>query len=498
MRQKTRILVLLLFLVSSLHGQWREVQLDDGDMASDLAEALTFQKYPTYPQYVEMMQHFAQTFPGICRVDTFGTTSQGRLLLAVKISDHVEIEEAEPAFLYTSSIHGDELVGYPLMLRLISYLLTGYGEDAEVNRLVDGLEIWINPLANPDGTYFPDDDLSVAHSIRETSGMTDMNREFPDPAAGEMINDTSGRARETKAMMAFLQQHRFTMSANIHSGAEVVNYPWDHTDALHPDDSWFRFVSREYADEARSVDPAYMSLFEDGITNGAQWYKINGGRQDYVTWYLEGREITLELSNIYRLGSGLLDEYWQKNQRSLLNYMAQCMYGIRGKVTDSDTGFPVSARVEFSAGGPYHSVVHSSATHGDFYQLLEEGSYDLVVSAAGYISDTIPMVWVNRYEATWLDITLEPVSGSTDLSGVFTVRIYPNPAGKQLFIVPGTMEPGPVDMMIYSSEGIMLLRDVQYFSGAPMVIEWDHLPAGLYLVRVSSGKHTRVERVIRE
>ncbi len=377
MRQKTHILVLLLFLVSSLHGQWREVQLDDGDMASDLAEALTFHKYPTYPQYVEMLQHFARTFPGICRVDTIGTTSQGRLLLAVKISDHVELEEAEAAFLYTSSIHGNELVGYPMMLRLIQTLLTGYGNDNEVTRLVDNLAIWINPLANPDGTYFPDDDLSVARSIRETSGMTDMNREFPDPAAGEMINDTSGRARETKAMMAFLQQHRFTMSANIHSGAEVVNYPWDHTDTLHPDDSWFRFVSREYADEARSVDPAYMSLFEDGITNGAQWYKISGGRQDYVTHYLEGREITLELSSIYQLGSGLLDEYWQKNHRSLLNYMAQCMYGIRGKVTDSGTGFPVSAQVEFSAGDPYHSVVHSSARHGDFYKPLEEGSYDL-------------------------------------------------------------------------------------------------------------------------
>ncbi len=362
MQKKIHILVLLLFLVSSLHGQWPEVQLDDGDMASDLAEALTFNKYPTYPQYVEMLQHFAQSYPEICRVDTFGTTPQGRLLLAMKISDHVEADEAEAAFLYTSSMHGDELLGYPLMLRLIRYLLAGYGNDDEVTDLVDKLAIWINPLANPDGTYYPDDDLSVAGSRRETSDGTDMNREFPDPVAGEMVNDTAGRAQETKAMMAFLQEHNFTMSANIHSGAEVVNYPWDHTYSLHADDDWFRFVSREYADEARAVDPEYMSLFEDGITNGARWYKISGGRQDYVTYYLEGRELTLELSNDYRLESELLDEYWMKNERSLLNYMAQCKYGIRGRVSDLQSGLPLAALVEIPDHDQYQSAVHSSST----------------------------------------------------------------------------------------------------------------------------------------
>ena len=202
------------------------------------------------------------------------------------------------------------------------------------------------PLANPDGTYYPDDDLSVAYSRRETADGKDMNRDFPDPAAGDAVNDTAGRARETKAMMAFLQEHRFSLSASIHSGAEVVNYPWDHTYALHADDGWFRFISREYADEARALDPSYMSLFEDGITNGARWYRIKGGRQDYVTWYLEGREVTLELANEYQIESELLDEYWMKNERSFLNYMAQCLYGIRGMVSDAESGDPLEARIE--------------------------------------------------------------------------------------------------------------------------------------------------------
>lgn len=503
MRWKIHILVLLFFLASSLQAQWRDTHIDDGDMAADLAEALTFQKYPTYPQYVEMMQYFAQNYPEICRLDTFGVSSQGRLLLAMKISDSVEKEEAEAKFFYTSSMHGDELLGFPLMLRLISFLLTGYGEDDEVNQVVDGLAIWINPLANPDGTYYPDNDLSVVQARRETADGTDMNREFPDPLAGEMVNDTAGRALETKAMMAFLQEQHFTMSANIHSGAEVVNYPWDYQYELHADDEWYRFVSREYADEARAVDPGYMALFEDGITNGAQWYRINGGRQDYVNYYLNGREVTLELSLDFRMDSELLDEYWEKNERSLMNYMAQCLYGIRGTVSDSESGFPLEARIGIPDFDQSYSSVFSGSVHGDFYRLIEEGSYDLVISAAGHSNDTVRMVEVENYRATHLDITLEPWPLTAEAPGAFSFRIFPNPAGQKVYIEPGNLikgaqNYGPVDITILSPKGILLKKEILYFSGSPLSLDLEQIPAGPCFIRLTFGDYTTVRLLIRE
>ena len=490
--------VLLFLLTSSSKGQWREVQLHDGDMAADLAEALTFTKYPTYPQYLEMMQYFAESYPEICRVDTFGTSEEGRLLLALKISDHVYLDEAEAAFLYTSSMHGNELLGYPMMLRLISYLLTGYGEDAEVNRLVDGLEIWINPLANPDGTYFPNNDFSVAQSIRGTADSTDMNREFPDPLKGEAVNDTSGKAVETKAMMAFLQEHSFTMSANIHSGAEVVNYPWDHTYDLHADDAWFRYISREYADEAKAADPEYMSLFTDGITNGALWYKVFGGRQDYVNYYLGGREVTLELCSEFRLASKLLDEYWQKNERSLLNYMAQCLYGIRGTVSDSESGLPVEALVEIPGHDQYHSAIHSSAAHGDFYRLIEEGSYDLVVSAPGYLTDTIIGLEVENYQATMLEVKLQALPSSLENNHALSFRIWPNPASSELFIQPGKGLKGQLLITIFSTEGIILAEKQIYSTGEAFSLPIEILRPGFYLLSISTGEHTLVKALIKE
>lgn len=483
----------------TLQAQWLREQLDESDMAADLEEAMTFTKYATYPQYVEMMHHFAETYPEICLLDTIGITEQGRLLLAVKISDHVRMDEPEAAFFYTATMHGDELVGYPLMLRLINYLLRGYETDQEVIELVDNLAIWINPLSNPDGTFYPDNDASVVLSVRNTSRGYDLNRDFPDPARAEE-DDTTGRARETRVMMEFLREHRFSMSANIHAGTEVVNYPWDHKYALHVDDEWFRFISREYADEAHAVDPSYMDLWEDGITNGAEWLVIPGGRQDYVTWYLEGREVTLELSNTKKLGSQYLDEFWEKNERSLLNYMAQCMYGIRGRVSNLATGDPVVARITIPGYDSTYSVVHSRARHGDFYRLVAEGVYDLEVSASGYLTQTIPGVAVTDYTATTLDIQLVPedFNGLQPKVAVPSFHIWPNPAGDLLYLEPRQIPPGTLQLTVISIEGEVYLHQTRTHAGQPVILSTTTLPAGIYFLKVVSGDRSYHLPFIRE
>ncbi|MCK5136521.1 MAG: T9SS type A sorting domain-containing protein [Bacteroidales bacterium] len=488
-----------LMILSALSAQWRQVQFDDSDMALDLTEAFTFQKYPTYHQYVEMMQTYAQDYPGICRLDTFGTSVNGRLLLALKISDNPELAEPEANFLYSSTMHGDELVGYVLMLRLAGHLLKGYGTDPEVTGLVDSLSIWINPLANPDGSYSQDNNLSLKNSTRRNADGIDLNRDFPDPSKAES-GDTTGRTRENQAMMHFMKKNGFTLSANIHSGAEVVNYPWDHTYDLHADDPWYRFVSREYADEARAVDPGYMSDWVDGITNGAQWYRIYGGRQDYVNYYLEGREVTLELSNAYRLGSDYLEEFWDKNERSLLNYMAQSMYGIRGRISDRESGDLVSARIFIPGHDNASSVVHSFADHGDFYRLIREGVYDVVVSAQGYLNDTLRGVTVTDYTATYLDIRLEmdPKAGLTSELSAAGFRLYPNPASSRLIVEPHHVQPGPLEMKVISTDGQLHWHRTFYYAGHPVTLNTEALPEGLYILRINSAELSRSIRFIKQ
>ena len=251
--------------------------------------------YPTYDAYVEMMNQFADNYPGICQLVQFGTSIQGRQLLAVKISDNIGIRENEPQFLYTSSIHGDETTGYVLTLRLIDYLLSNYGTDPRVTNLVNSIEIWINPLANPDGTYYGGNN-TVNGAIRYNNNWVDMNRNFPDPEDGQHP-DGNAWQKETVHFMELAEDNHFVASANIHGGEAVCNYPWDTWPRLAADDDWWQYVCHEYADTVHAACPFdYMSGFDNGITNGYQWYTISGGRQDYMNFFHQCREFTLEIS----------------------------------------------------------------------------------------------------------------------------------------------------------------------------------------------------------
>ncbi len=254
---------------------------------------MEWDSYPTYVQYDSIMQSFVALYPQICHLDTIGATNYGKIVLALKISDNPLTDEDEPEAFYSSSIHGDETGGFILMLRLADYLLKHYNTDSRIRNLVDNLEIWINPLANPDGAYKTGN--TISSPTRFNANGYDLNRNFPDP-----VSDNPNKQIETLDMMKFMKSHNFVLSANFHSGKEVVNYPWDRWEIRHPDDDWFYYISRKYADTVHIHSAAgYMTFLENGVTNGWDWYSVYGGRQDYVTWELHGREVTIELDDNY-------------------------------------------------------------------------------------------------------------------------------------------------------------------------------------------------------
>ena len=260
--------------------------------ASSVAEAMQWKSYPTYKQYDSIMHILAKTYPDICTLDTIGFSIKGKVIYALKISDNPLSEEDEPKVLMSASIHGDELGGFVLMMRLAEKLASAGTSDQLISNLVNNIEIWISPLSNPDGTYNSGD--TILYPNRGNSAGFDLNRNFPDPDVTYQVS----RQKETTDMVAFLKKHHFALSASFHSGVEVVNYPWDRWTRLHPDNNWFYNISRHYADTAHLHAPSgYMTYLNNGVTNGAEWYVVNGGRQDYVTYSLGGREVTIEIDD---------------------------------------------------------------------------------------------------------------------------------------------------------------------------------------------------------
>ncbi len=370
-----------------------------------------FGTYPTYALYVQVMQQYAADYPQLCQLYSIGTTPDNHEILLLKISKNVNVRENEPQFLYTSTMHGDETAGYPMMLSLIDLLLTSYGTDPEITSLVDNVEIWINPSANPDGTYAGGDN-TVSGATRSNANGIDLNRNYPDPQDGPHPDGNSWQP-ETVMFMNFADTMDFVMAANFHGGAEVINYPWDTWSTAPADENWWIRESVRYADTCQVNSPVgYMTdLFSGsnpGVTNGFDWYEIDGGRQDYMNWFHQCREFTVELSAQKILSQSELINHWDYNRAALLNYVEESTYGLRGVITDACTGNPIRAKVFINSHDYDSSFVYSSLPVGNYHRPVYPGTYSVTFSAPGYQSVTMSGVTVTDGVATINNIALQP------------------------------------------------------------------------------------------
>lgn len=376
------------------------------------ASTQAFDTYPTLAQYEQAMQDFENQYPAICKLYNLGTLPSGKKILALKISDSLNVREAEPQFLYTSTMHGDETAGFPVMLKLTDYLLSGYGTNPRATNLINNIEIWINPLANPDGAY-NGNLVSVANAKRSNNNNVDLNRNYPDPEDGPHP-DGNAYQPETRIFMNFADSMDFVMAANFHGGVEVANYPWDTWQRRPADEAWWISESGRFADSIQAHAPAnyFNELFGypniAGVVQGYDWYEVNGGRQDYMNWFHHCREFTVELSDVKILQANQLNNHWNYTRESLLNYMEASLYGIRGEITDACTGKPLKARVFVLGHDKDSSHVYSSAKRGNYHRPISPGTYEVLVSAPGYQSDTLHNVLVTNGVATLRNTTLQP------------------------------------------------------------------------------------------
>nr|WP_315148446.1 M14 family zinc carboxypeptidase [uncultured Flavobacterium sp.] len=388
----------------------------------------TWDAYPKYSEYVAKLNYWVATYPNLCSLQNIGSTPNGRALYVLKISDNANIDETEPEFLYTSSMHGDEITGYPTMLRLIDYLLTKYGTDTEVTNIVNGTELFINPLANPDGSY-----KSVGNDIYNPGGATntptrankngvDLNRNYGD-AIGGLHADGNAYQPETIAFMNFEQTRNFVLAANYHGGTEVFNFPWDTSYtpgtgnfSYHPHDNYFKYVSKEYASLCQTadgnlnyMDAVYNTGQFPGTTNGAAWYSVYGGRQDYNNFFNHSKESTVEISDTKTPTASNLPFYWTRNKQALLNYVKQASYGLQGVVTNAD-GNPIHAKVYVSGTADgWGSWVETSPTKGDYHKVQKAGTYSVIFEAAGYTTQTISVTLTDG-AATVQNVTMVPTT----------------------------------------------------------------------------------------
>lgn len=337
--------------------------------------------YHNYVALTSFMEDIAARYPSITRLFTIGKSVQGRELWGMQISDNIDTSEAEPQFQYIANMHGDEVVGREMSIYLIDLLCSQYGIDDRITNLVNATDIYIIPTMNPDG---------YERRQRGNANNVDLNRNFPDQFSSP-VNTKNGKQPEVAAVMTFVEQHHFVLGANFHGGAVVANYPYDGNAnyrsgsySAAPDDSVFKFLASTYSNKHRTMHDSWE--FTDGITNGADWYVLYGGMQDWNYVYNQGSfHITLELSDNKWPSASTLPTFWDDNREAILSYMELVhQLGVRGIVKNT-RGSPLAATITVQ--GNSRTVVTNPA-HGDYYRLLMAGTYTITASAPGYASSS--------------------------------------------------------------------------------------------------------------
>ena len=357
-------------------------------------KSLSYQ-YLTYSQYIEFMYEIATEYSDICSLHIAGYSVENREILFLKLSLNPDSVNPKPTIHLTSTIHGDEVVGYDLMIRLIQLITSGYNNNEEITELLNSFDIWICPLTNPDGY--------VAQERQNANGI-DLNRHFPD-FLNDNNNTTEGREPEIIALMTFALENKTHLSANFHGGAVVMNYPWDTTYNLFPDNDLVIDLALAYA----TLNPQMTNStqFPNGITNGAQWYVIHGSLQDWDNYFNQVFHITAEVSQNKWPNPSQLESFWNYNKNSIINYIKRANRGFSGIVTNVNNE-PLYASVQLANS----QTVYTNEQNGYFNRLLLPGTYNFLISAYGYDSLYLEDIVVTADNNTFMEITLQELNTS--------------------------------------------------------------------------------------
>ncbi|KAL1456982.1 hypothetical protein WDU94_001662 [Cyamophila willieti] len=391
--------------------------LEYGGFVDDFDLAMI--SYLTYEEITTLIQHMEIEYKQLVKVHSIGKSGEGRDIWAVQITENVQKERPllKPMFKYVANIHGDEAVGYALMVILIQYLVN-LRKAAKVKSLLEKFDIYIIPTMNPDG--FVRSKEGQCDSLKNETGKlnaagVDLNQNFPDRY--EEVTEEKYEP-ETKALMKLIQENPFVMSVHLKSEGQIgVSYPYDSLsgnkkccrkfttdwnegcciESQSPDDELFHEMAQLYSEKNSMMTSPYKlckNYFSPSIVNE----NIKGGMQDFNYAESNCLEITASLGCCkYPPGSDIRS-YWDANKDSLLAIPNMILNGVYGIVMDAEKQ-PIPTAIVTVKGNDKHLTVSS---RGEYWRPLPyrdgmESSYYMTVSAPGYRSVTTKRIVMKDY-----------------------------------------------------------------------------------------------------
>ncbi|WP_227287529.1 M14 family metallopeptidase [Boseongicola sp. H5] len=116
---------------------------------------IAFDTYHDYEALTAHLHALADAYPHLCTLTSIARSFQGREVWFLTITNPETGPASEkPGFYIDAQIHAEEHATSATALYACWYLLTKYGQDEEVTRLLDRQVFYIVPRINPDGAEY--------------------------------------------------------------------------------------------------------------------------------------------------------------------------------------------------------------------------------------------------------------------------------------------------------------------------------------------------------
>jgi hypothetical protein len=265
----------------------------------------------------DQLHKIAATYPHVAQLNTIGQSIERRPLLAMRLTSE-KTGGDKPQVLFLATHHAREWVATEMAMRLIKYLASNYGLDGRVTDLLDTVEVWVVPVANPDGYQFTfTNERLWRKNLRDNDGDgqitlvdgVDINRNFDyhwgydDEGSTSLwsADDYRGAAPnsepETRAVVDFVQSQDFKFIVSYHTYGDWILYPWGwqwNTPSF--DDPIY--VAQSGTDDNPAIwDSILGHGYDPGV--GAELYTTNGDFNDWSYGVLGIPSYTVELTDEY-------------------------------------------------------------------------------------------------------------------------------------------------------------------------------------------------------
>lgn len=337
--------------------------------------------FHNYAQMTTALQAIANNYPTITQLYDLGHSVQGRVLWGLKITDNPTVEEDEPEVRICGLHHGNEYMSAELSLLMAQYLTLNYGNISSITDLVDNREIWIIPMVNPDGRE---------SGSRYNANGVDINRDYGYMWEAGWGSPSPFSQPEIQAMRANALNNTFVLSLSYHTTETIVNYIWNYKHQQVPDNTVVQFLSNKYASH---------NGYE--VIDGYDWYQTRGDTNDFSYGCRGDIDWTIETQN------SNIPATWELHRVAMLEIIEAADMGIRGIVTDADTGQPISGTIWVEEAN-WPSFTDPQI--GDYHHVLLPGTYTVHYRANGYIEQVHTLEVTSSYEPIALDVALEPES----------------------------------------------------------------------------------------